>query len=93
MGLELLVGTRFQGLFHSALAVLFTFPSRYSCTIGRQLVLSLTRWSSQIHTGFHGPRATWEHHRELRVLSPTGLLPSVAQISIQVQLTPDFVTP
>ena len=29
-GLRLLVGTRFQVLFHSAPAVLFTFPSRYS---------------------------------------------------------------
>ena len=60
-----LVGTRFQDLFHSPPGVLFTFPSRYSCTIGRQLVLSLTRWSSQIHTGFPGSRVTREHHREV----------------------------
>ena len=37
---------------------LFTFPSRYSCTIGHQGVFRLTRWSWQIHTGFLGPRAT-----------------------------------
>ena len=30
MGLELLVGIRFQVLFHSPCGVLFTFPSRYS---------------------------------------------------------------
>src|SRR2546422_1677798 len=30
-----LVGTRFQDLFHSPPGVLFTFPSRYWCTIGR----------------------------------------------------------
>ena len=38
---------------------LFTFPSRYWSAIGHQEVFSLTTWSWQIHTGFHGPRATW----------------------------------
>ena len=33
-GLELVVGTRFQVLFHSPPGVLFTFPSRYWFTIG-----------------------------------------------------------
>ena len=56
-----LVGKRFQVLFHSPLGVLFTFPSRYWFTIGRQRVLSLTRWSSQIPTGFHVSRGTWVH--------------------------------
>src|SRR5450759_3960282 len=36
-----LVGTRFQVLFHSPSGVLFTFPSRYSFTIGRQEYLAL----------------------------------------------------
>src|SRR6188472_4061694 len=39
---------------------LFTFPSRYLCTIGHQGVFRLRRWSSRIHTGFLGPRATWD---------------------------------
>jgi hypothetical protein len=39
---------------------LFTFPSRYSSTIGHQGVFRLTRWSWQIHTGFLEPRATWD---------------------------------
>ena len=39
---------------------LFTFPSRYSFTIGHQGVFRLTRWSWQIHTGFLEPRATWD---------------------------------
>ena len=56
--LRLIVDQRFQVLFHSPPGVLFTFPSRYSCTIGRLQILSLTRWSSQIHTRFHGPGAT-----------------------------------
>ena len=33
--LRLLVGARFQFLFHSPPGVLFTFPSRYWFTIGR----------------------------------------------------------
>ena len=39
--------------------MLFTFPSRYWSTIGRQVVFSLRRWSSQIPTGFHVSRGTW----------------------------------
>jgi hypothetical protein len=45
---------------------LFTFPSRYSSAIGHQEVFRLTRWSWQIHTGFHGPRATREHPQKTR---------------------------
>jgi hypothetical protein len=60
MELPLLVGIRFQVLFHSPLGVLFTFPSRYWFTIGRQVVFSLKRWSSQIPTGFHVSRSTRE---------------------------------
>jgi hypothetical protein len=61
-----LVGTRFQVLFHSRPRVLFTFPSRYCSTIGRQVVFSLRRWSSQIPTGFLVPHGT-------RVLGPGSL--------------------
>ncbi len=35
-----------------------TVPSRYYFAIGHSVVFSLTRWSSQIHTGFHVPHAT-----------------------------------
>ena len=41
MGLRLLVGARFQVLFHSAPAVLFTFPSRYWSAIGHPECLAL----------------------------------------------------
>src|SRR5699024_12243636 len=51
-GLRLLVGTRFQVLFHSPLGVLFTFPSRYWFTIGPSVVFSLGRWSCRIPTEF-----------------------------------------
>src|SRR5579863_294822 len=43
---------------------LFTFPSRYLFTIGHQGVFRLRRWSSRIHTGFLGPRATWDPARK-----------------------------
>ena len=39
IGLRLLVGNRFQVLFHSPPGVLFTFPSRYRFTPGRNAPL------------------------------------------------------
>ncbi len=56
--LRLLVGARFQVLFHSPLGVLFTFPSRYWCAIGHRVVLRLGWWSTQVRTGFHVPGPT-----------------------------------
>src|SRR5699024_4040232 len=56
--LRLLVGTRFQVLFHSPSGVLFTFPSRYWFTIGHYVVFSLERWFSQLPTEFHVLRCT-----------------------------------
>ena len=56
--LRLLVGARFQVLFHSPPGVLFTFPSRYWSTIGRRVVFRLGWWSTQVRTGFHVPGPT-----------------------------------
>jgi hypothetical protein len=64
MVLPLLVGIGFQVLFHSPSGVLFTFPSRYLCTIGHRIVFSLRRWSSRIPTGFHVSRSTWVSGQE-----------------------------
>ena len=75
-----LVGTRFQVLFHSPPGVLFTFPSRYLSAIGHQGVFRLSGWSRQIHTEFHGLRATWDTTREARSFSSTGLLPSMVRL-------------
>src|SRR5271166_674442 len=44
-----------RGTFHLSLTVL--------CAIGRLRVLSLTRWSSQIHAGFPGSGATRDIQR------------------------------
>ena len=57
-GLRLLVGARFQVLFHSPLGVLFTFPSRYWFAIGHRRVFSLGGWSPRLRTGFHVPGPT-----------------------------------
>jgi hypothetical protein len=86
--LRLLVGSRFQVLFHSPPGVLFTFPSRYWFTIGRQGVLSLRGWSPQIHTGFPGSSATRDICEEIGQVSPTGLLPSVAALSMAFDYPP-----
>jgi hypothetical protein len=59
--LRLVVGIRFQVLFHSPSGVLFTFPSRYWFTIGHRGIFSLMPWSAQIPTGFHVPRSTREN--------------------------------
>ena len=59
----------------------FTFPSRYLFTIGHSGVFSLTRWSSQIHTGFHVPHATRDKKNIDSNFSTTGLSPSMVQDS------------
>ena len=46
-----------RGSFHHSLTVLFA--------IGHQVVFSLTRWSSHLHTGFHVSRATLDTARRL----------------------------
>ncbi len=51
--LRLLVGKRFQVLFHSPLGVLFTFPSRYWFTIGHKRVFRIGGWTPQVPTVFH----------------------------------------
>ena len=56
-----LVGTRFQVLFHDPSPGHFSpFPHG----TGPQGVFRLRRWSSRIHTEFHGLRATWDPARE-----------------------------
>ena len=64
--LRLLVGAGVQGLFHSPLGVLFTFPSRYSFTIGGSEVFSLGGWSPLLPTGLHVSRGTQGHSDRTR---------------------------
>ena len=79
-GLQHIVGRWFQVYFTPLAAVLFTFPSRYSFTIGCQVVFSLTQWSGRIHTEFHVHRVTWDTPRRLSTLL-TRLSRSLAQLS------------
>ena len=76
----LFVSIGFHVLFHSPPGVLFTFPSRYSFTIGHQVVFSLMGWSPRIHTRFHVPRATLDT-ASLTRFSHTGLSPSMVCFS------------
>ncbi len=69
-----LVSIRFQVLFHSASAVLFTFPSRYWFTIGHEVVFSLTKWSWQIHPEFLVFRVTWVSIRKSRLIFTYGTI-------------------
>ena len=55
------IGCRYY--FTPLTGVLFTFPSRYLFTIGRQGVFSLIQWSGRIHAEFHVHRITWDASR------------------------------
>ena len=60
--------------------MLFTFPSRYSSTIGLTGVFSLAGWSRRIRAGFHVSRAT-QGSAMSRGASRKGLSPSMAGLS------------
>ena len=70
----------FRDYFNPLVGVLFTFPSRYSFTIGLTGVFSLAGWSRQIRAGFLVSRVTQDANRP-RLCSCTGLSPSVMQLS------------
>ena len=63
LALRLLVDIRFQVLFHSAPAVLFTFPSRYWFAIGHLFIFSLDGWSRLLPTRFLVSRRTQDPTR------------------------------
>src|SRR6476661_5702121 len=50
------ISLRSRGTFHHSLTVL--------SAIGHQGIFRLSGWSRQIHTGFLGPRATWDTTQE-----------------------------
>src|SRR4051812_45329184 len=61
------ISLRSRGTFHHSLTVL--------SAIGHQGVFRLSGWSRQIHTGFLGPRATWDPTRELLKFRLRGYYP------------------
>ena len=80
------VSKGFQVLFHSPPGVLFTFPSLYCFTIGRQVVFRLGGWSPLIQSGFHVSRPTLDPAVSTQI-SPTGLSPSAAGFPKTVRLS------
>ena len=78
--------TGFRNSFTPLRGVLFTFPSRYLCTIGLSGVFSLTGWSRLIHAEFLVIRVT-QDTAGIILASGTGLSPSVAELSSSLLLT------
>ncbi len=76
-----------SGLFHSLVGVLFTFPSRYLCTIGRQGVFRLGGWSPHVQTGFHVPRPTQGSLKALRLRGCHPLRPTFPDCSASLPAT------
>jgi hypothetical protein len=72
---------------------LFTFPSRYWSAIGHQEVFRLTRWSWQIHTRFHEPRATRDNTPRRQQNFVYRTLTVYGQPSQAVRLPCRFLTP
>ena len=89
--LRLLVGTRFQVLFHSPPGVLFTFPSRYWSTIGHRRVFRVGGWTPQLPTGFHVSGSTRAPRGSLRGFA-YGALTLFRRPSQAVPLPRRFVT-
>ena len=82
-----LVGTRFQVLFHSPPGVLFTFPSRYCSSIGHQVVFRLGWWSTLVPTGFHVSGGTLDTRCQSSP-SLTGLSPSAVGLPMPFSWIP-----
>ncbi len=78
------ISLRSRGTFHHSLTVL--------SAIGHQGIFRLSGWSRQIHTGFLGPRATWEFFKRAVQISPTGVLPSTPDLSHVLRLSIRFLT-
>ena len=78
------ISLRSRGTFHHSLTVL--------SAIGHQGIFRLNGWSRQIHTGFHGPRATWVSLKRAANVSATGVLPSTPDLSHVLRLSIRFLT-
>jgi hypothetical protein len=71
-----LVGTRFQVLFHSAPAVLFTIPSRYSPLSVTREYLGLTGGPARFTQDSSSPMLLGKISKQVGNVSATGVLPS-----------------
>ena len=73
----MLVNIRFQVLFHSPPGVLFTFPSQYFSSIGRQVVFRLGGWAPLLPRRFLVSARTPDPAGRVSI-SSTGLSPPSA---------------
>ena len=80
-----------SGLFHSPSGVLFTFPSRYLCAIGRQGYLALEGGPPGFPRDSTCP-VVLTNASEVRPLSPTGLSPPMAVLSRLLRLEGGLLT-
>ena len=80
--LRLLVGTRFQVLFHSAPAVLFTVPSRYYPLSVAREYLALGGGPPRFPRGSSCPAVLGNINHRALCISHTGLSPSLAGLSM-----------
>src|ERR1700730_12918217 len=76
------ISLRSRGTFHHSLTVL--------SAIGHQGVFRLSGWSRQIHTGFLGPRATWDTLREPHMFRLRGYYPLCRRFRIAFDYTYGF---
>ena len=88
--LRLLVGARFQVLFHSPLGVLFTFPSRYWFAIGHRRVLKPWRVVPPASDRVSRARPYSGCTAVVRQVSRTGLSPAAAGPSMPFRYLTDL---
>ena len=87
-----LVGTRFQVLFHSAPAVLFTIPSRYYPLSVTREYLGLAGGPARFTRDFSGPVLLGRSLKQAADVSATGVLPSTPDLSHVLRLHQRFLT-
>jgi hypothetical protein len=87
-----LVGTRFQVLFHSAPAVLFTIPSRYSPLSVTREYLGLAGGPARFTRDSSGPVLLGKLSQRAATISTTGVLPSTPGLSHALRLSQRFLT-
>src|SRR5213076_3403517 len=79
------ISLRSRGTFHHSLTVL--------SAIGHQGVFRLSGWSRQIHTGFLGPRATWDTTRESPLFRLQGCYLLCRAFRMPFDYSDDFLLP
>ena len=87
----MLINIRFQVLFHSPSGVLFTFPSQYFSSIGRQVVFRLGGWAPRFPCGFLVSARTLDPANAVSI-SPTGLSPSPAGLPMPLDYLSRYIS-